>query len=77
MVQVPNVVPNGPADVGGVRVGDVIVSVARQSMASPSDVVTAINRHGVGSPLSFGVKRGPRRFELLINPVEASSMKGL
>ncbi len=71
------VVPRGPADLGGVRVGDVIISVARQSMASPADVVTAINQHGVGSPLSFGVKRGLRRFELLINPVEASSMRGL
>ncbi len=73
--QVNFVVPNGPAAFGGLRVGDVIVSVGREPMSGPSDVVNAINQHGVAMPLSFGVRRGNRRFELLVTPVEMSSMR--
>ncbi len=73
--QVTYVVPDGPAALGGLRVGDVIVAVGREPMVTPGDVVEAINLHGVGTPLSFGVRRGNRRFELLITPVEMSSMR--
>ncbi len=70
------VVPGGPASNGGIKVGDVIVAVGRRSMKSPTDVISAINSHGVGRPLSFGLKRGVRRYELLITPIEMSSMRG-
>ncbi len=71
------VVPGGPAANGGIQVGDVIVSVGRRLMAGPADVITAINSHGVGRPLSFGLTRGARRYELYITPIEMSSMRGL
>ncbi len=73
--EITYVVPRGPADNGGMRVGDVIVSIAREQMKGPADVVAAINSHGVGTPLSFGIKRNRRQFELLITPVEMSSMR--
>ncbi len=69
------VVPRGPADLAGLKVDDVIISVGRVRMKDPSEVVTAINRHRVGMPLSFEVKRGARKIEIIVYPVEMEDMR--
>ncbi|WP_320673513.1 trypsin-like peptidase domain-containing protein [Prochlorococcus sp. MIT 1341] len=74
--EITYVVPRGPAEKGGLKVGDIIVSIGRERIEGPADVVSAINNFGVGTLLSFGIRRGSRRFELLVTPVEMSSMRG-
>ncbi len=69
------VVPRGPADLAGMKVNDVIVEVGKVLMGSPSDVVAAINKHGVGKPLGFLILRGTRKIELSVSPVEMELMR--
>ncbi len=69
------VVPGGPAEKGGLKIDDVILSVGRRDMRGPADVVTAINGHPVGTPLAFGIKRGKRKIEIIVYPIEMERMK--
>ncbi len=69
------VVPGGPAARGGIQVQDIILTVGGRSIKGPSDVVSAINQHEVGKPLDFVLKRGTRKVDLIIYPVEMEQMR--
>lgn len=71
---VRSLVPGGPAANAGLRVDDVIVALAGVPVATPAAVVTAIDRHGVGRPLSVKVLRGGTAVSLSITPVEMSNL---
>ncbi len=60
----------GPAELAGLKEGDVILRVGKLPIKSPADVVNAINQNGVGRPLAFRVKRGKILREILVEPVE-------
>ncbi|MGC6483696.1 MAG: trypsin-like peptidase domain-containing protein [Synechococcus sp.] len=72
---VRSVEPKGPADLAGVEVDDVIVSIADVSIKTPSDVVTAIDRNGVNRPVDFEVQRGSRRLSLTMTPTEMAEFQ--
>ncbi|WP_320666585.1 trypsin-like peptidase domain-containing protein [Prochlorococcus sp. MIT 1307] len=68
------VMPGSPADIGGLQVGDVIISVGGKEINSPRDVITAINRHGEGSPLMFEIRRSIQTLNLAITPIDMNSI---
>ena len=70
-----SVVPGGPAARAGLKVDDVIVSVEGLPIDGPAEVVSAIDRHGVGRPITLGLIRGDSRIELAVTPVELTAMK--
>ena len=70
-----SLVAGGPADRGDLRVDDVIVSVGGNSVQNPAEVVSAIDRHGVGRPLNIDVIRSGKRIGLSITPVEMMSLR--
>ena len=70
-----SVVPGGPAARAGLKVDDVIVSVEGLPIDGPAEVVSAIDRHGVGRPINFGLIRGNSRIELAVTPVELTAMQ--
>ncbi len=70
-----SVVPGGPAARAGLKVDDVIVSVEGLPIAGPAEVVSAIDRHGVGRPITLGLIRGDSRIELAVTPVELTAMQ--
>ena len=70
-----SVVPGGPAARAGLKVDDVIVSVEGLPIDGPAEVVSAIDRHGVGRPITFGLIRGDSRIELPVTPVELTAMQ--
>ena len=70
-----SVVPGGPAARSGLKVDDVIVSVEGLPIDGPAEVVSAIDRHGVGRPITFGLIRGDSRIELAVTPVELTAMQ--
>lgn len=70
-----SVVPGGPAARAGLKVDDVIVSVEGLPIDGPAEVVSAIDRHGVGRPITLGLIRGDSRLELAVTPVELTAMQ--
>ena len=72
---VRSLVPKGPADVAGLQTDDVIVSIGGVEVKGPEDVVTAIDRHGVGRPLNLVVQRAGKRLPLMLTPVEMRALQ--
>ena len=70
-----SVVPGGPAASAGLKVDDVIVTVEGLPIDGPAEVVSAIDRHGVGRPITLGLIRGDSRIELAVTPVELTAMQ--
>lgn len=70
-----SVVPGSPAAHAGLKVDDVIVSIAGRSIDGPAEVVTAIERHGVGGALSVGLRRGNQSVVVSITPQEMQSLQ--
>jgi serine protease Do len=65
-VVVTEVVPDGPADAKGIQPGDVIVSVNREEVSEPADIVAAIreaHEEGAKSVLLYVSRDGNERFE--------------
>lgn len=71
---VRSVQPSGPAQRAGVRVEDVIVAINGTTMRSPAEVVSAVERHGVGEPLRMTVRRGERQLTLSVTPVDVTAL---
>tara|TARA_Y100001968_G_scaffold266413_1_gene255931 strand:+ start:29052 stop:30227 length:1176 start_codon:yes stop_codon:yes gene_type:complete len=67
-------IPGGPAEKGGLRLNDLIISVGNKSIKNPSDVVNAISSHGIDSPLNFIIIRGHNKIRLLIQPIDMNSL---
>jgi len=67
-------VPNGPADLGGLKVNDLILSVGQTKINSPSDVVSLINEHGVEKPLKFTIYRNKIMKSIFIRPVDIRNL---
>ena len=70
-----SVMPGGPGAVAGLEVNDVIVSVAGQAVRNPAEVVTAIDRSGVGQPLILSVQRQGKQLPVTVRPVEMRALK--
>ncbi|MFM7547517.1 MAG: trypsin-like peptidase domain-containing protein [Cyanobacteriota bacterium] len=71
--RVVSVAPNGPAARAGLRQGDVVVAAAGQPVQNPSQLVAAVERAGVGRPLSLTVNRGGSELEVSVTPAQLGS----
>jgi putative serine protease PepD len=56
--QVADIVPSGPAESGGLTLGDVILNVAGKEIHAPEDISTAIESRKPGDEISIDVQRG-------------------
>ena len=72
---VRSVMPGGPGALAGLQVNDVIVSVGGQAVRNPAEVVTAIDRSGVGQPLILSVQRQGKQLPVTVRPVEMRALK--
>jgi len=72
---VRSVMPGGPGALAGLQVNDVIVAVAGQPVRNPAEVVTAIDRSGVGQPLVLNVQRQGKQLPVTVRPVEMRALK--
>jgi S1-C subfamily serine protease len=69
--RVMEVTPGSPAERGGLREGDIIVSVDGQQ-ATAGVLPASLRRAGVGRPLALVVQRGRQRLNLTLRPAEAT-----
>jgi S1-C subfamily serine protease len=53
-----NVVPNGPADKAGVKLGDVVVKFAGKDIHTFRDLTAEVRLHKPGETLEMEVQRG-------------------
>lgn len=67
-VIVSSVVPDGPADVAGLKLGDLLVKVGRRAAASPGAVRIAVEFAPIGEPLILSVIRDGKPLELTAKP---------
>ncbi|MCP9932169.1 trypsin-like peptidase domain-containing protein [Cyanobium sp. AMD-g] len=72
---VVSVQPNGPADRGGLRTGDVIVAAQGTAVKDPSQVITAVERAGVGGTLNLTVNRQGATLNLRLVPGDMAVMR--
>jgi S1-C subfamily serine protease len=65
--------PGGPAAAAGLRQGDVITAVDGSRITGPSDVISAVERAGVGRSLRLTIFRGGQPFQVPVTPGEMAS----
>jgi S1-C subfamily serine protease len=69
-VRVMSVQAGSPAFRAGLQQGDVIVMAAGKPLASPVQLVAAVERAGVGGSLTLSVSRAGRQFETTVVPAQ-------
>ncbi len=62
--------PNGPADKGGLEVNDLIISINNERISTPADVVQKINRSNLQSTLRIKILRKNIESIKIIKPVD-------
>ncbi len=67
-VLVSGVAKGGPAELGGLLAGDVIVSVAGKAVENIYDYTYSLNALKVGQPVAIGVLRGGQRMDIQVSP---------
>jgi len=69
-VRVMSVQSGSPAARAGLQQGDVIVAVGGQAIANPPQLVTAVERAGVGGSLPLSVNRAGRVLQITVVPAQ-------
>lgn len=62
--------PNGPAEKGGLKVNDLIVAINNEKTSTPSDVVQKINQNNLKSTLKIKILRKNKEFIKNILPID-------
>ena len=62
------VLPESPAEKAGLKRGDLVVSVAEQTVKTPAALLQQVERAEVGQPLALRVLRGQKELQLSIRP---------
>jgi S1-C subfamily serine protease len=74
-VRVMSVQTSGPSARAGLQKGDVIVAVGDQPISSPSQLVTAVERAGVGGSLLLRISRSGNLMQLTVVPVQMAPLR--
>ena len=69
------VTPNGPAEKGGLKINDLILSINNEKIETPSDVVQKINQNNLKSSLKVKIKRGKTVLTKDIKPIDIYEFK--
>ena len=69
-VLVVRIMPNSPADKGGLRKGDVITKVGEQKIETAEQLQEVVEQSEIGKPLPVKVRRGRENRTLSVRPAE-------
>ncbi len=62
--------PNGPAEKGGLKVNDLIIAINNEKIFTPSDVVQKINKNNIQSNLKIKILRENIELLKIIKPID-------
>jgi S1-C subfamily serine protease len=65
---VQKVLPQSPAEVSGLKRGDLVISIAENRVVTPADLLKRVEQANVGDPLPLKVVRGQREIQISIRP---------
>ena len=68
-------VPNGPAEKGGLKVNDLIIAINNEKISTPADVVQKINKNNLESTLRIKILRDNRESTKTIKPIDIYNLK--
>ena len=69
------VMPNGPAEKGGLKVNDLIISINNEKTSTPADIVQKINQNNFQSPLKIKIIRDNIESIKIIKPIDFYDLK--
>ena len=69
------VTPNGPAEKGGLRINDLIISINNEKVSSPADVVKKINHNDFKSNLKIKIIRENNEYIKIVRPIDIYDLK--
>ena len=72
---IKHVIPNGPAEKGGLRINDLIISINNEKISTPADVVKRINQNNLKSTLKIKIIRGNNEYIKVIKPIDINELK--
>ncbi|MBW3041150.1 trypsin-like peptidase domain-containing protein [Prochlorococcus marinus] len=64
------VTPNGPAEKGGLKINDLIISINNEKIKTPADVVEKINQNDLKSTLRIKIVRENAEYFKIIKPID-------
>ncbi len=71
-VEIVSTDPKGPARKAGLLVGDIVVAVNNQGMASVDDIYRFLAEWPISRPLNVTILRGKDRIKIEVVPTEAN-----
>lgn len=71
-VRIASVAADGPAQKAGLRQGDVVLLADGVRLGDPADLITAVERVGVGGTLRLTISRGGQTVQISVVPVAMS-----
>ena len=69
------VTPKGPAEKGGLRINDLIISINDERISTPADVVQKINKNDLKSNLKIKILRNNIEHIKIIQPIDIYELK--
>ncbi len=69
------VTPNGPAEKGGLKINDLIISINNEEISTPADVVNKINQNNLKSTLKIKILRRNIEYVKVIKPIDIYKLK--
>ena len=67
--------PNGPAEKGGLKIDDLIISINNEIISTPADVVQKINQNDLNSNLKIKIIRNKKEYLKIIKPIDIYELK--
>ncbi len=64
------VMPNTPAEKGGIRRGDVIVAVNGEKVSNAGQLQSIVEKSGIDRNLQFQIQRGDRNMQLTVRTAQ-------
>jgi len=69
------VTPDGPAEKGGLKINDLIISINNEKILTPADVVQKINHNDLKSTLKIKIIRENNEYIKLVRPIDIYDLK--